>query len=414
MIGACAVGATRISGLLEADDVLRTVAGLRAFGVQVERVESGWVVHGVGVGGFIEPDDVVDLGNSGTGARLLLGLIATQGIRAQFTGDISLRSRPMKRVIEPLSQMGAVFDSRNGGRMPLLINGCAEPVPIDYVLPLPSAQVKSAVLLAALNTPGRTTVTEGEATRDHTENMLKSFGASVDVTDLSCGGRSISVEGYTELKATAVDVPGDPSSAAFPGVAALIVKGSEVTIDNIGLNPLRAGLFETLAEMGADIVIHNLREIAGEAIADITFRYGPLTGVDIPATRAPTMIDEYPIAAIAAACAKGETRMRGLAELRVKESDRFSAIVNGLRACGVNACADGEDIVIVGCGGPLPGGAVITVNHDHRIAMAFLVSGMAANASISIDDEVAIGTSFPSFVNLMNGIGGHIATEILE
>lgn len=409
MIGAAAVGETRISGLLEADDVLRTAAALRALGARIDRSEDGWSVQGVGVGGFSDPDDIVDLGNSGTAARLLLGLLATQDIRLQLTGDASLRSRPMDRVIGPLSQMGAAFDARDGGRMPLVLNGCAEPVPIEYDVPVPSAQVKSAVLFAALNTPGRTTVTEREATRDHTENMLRSFGASIDVSESDDGGRRIEVTGYAELTATDVAVPGDPSSAAFPGVAALLVEGSELTVENIGLNPLRAGLFDTLIEMGAAIDIHNRREAAGEAVADITFRYGPLTGADIPAQRAPAMIDEYPIAAIAAACAVGETRLRGLAELRVKESDRFAAIVNGLTVCGVGVRADGDDIVITGCGGPLPGGAEIPVELDHRIAMAFLVAGMVAKSPILIDDEAAIGTSFPGFVDLMNGIGGRIA-----
>lgn len=410
MIGASAVGETRISGLLEAEDVLRTAAALRALGASVERSADGWSVRGVGVGGFAEPDDIVDLGNSGTAARLLLGLMATQDIRVHLTGDASLRTRPMDRVIGPLSQMGAAFDARDGGRMPLVLHGCAEPVPIEYDVPVPSAQVKSAVLLAALNTPGRTTVTEREATRDHTENMLRAFGASIDVAEMPGGGRCIEITGFAELTATDVAVPGDPSSAAFPGVAALLVEGSEVTVENIGMNPLRAGLFDTLTEMGADIDIHNRRDAAGEAVADITFRYGPLTGVDIPAERAPSMIDEYPIAAIAASCAAGQTRLRGLAELRVKESDRFGAIVNGLAACGVAVRADGDDIVIDGCGGPLPGGAEIPVDLDHRIAMAFLVAGMVAKAPVSIDDEAAIGTSFPGFVELMNGIGGRIAT----
>lgn len=409
MIGASAVGETRITGLLEADDVLRTAAALRALGAGIEKTEHGWRVNGVGVGGFSIPEDIIDLGNSGTAARLLLGLMATQDLKVHLTGDASLRSRPMDRVIGPLSQMGAVFDARDGGRMPLVLHGCAEPIPIDYDVPMPSAQVKSAVLLAALNTPGRTTVTEREATRDHTENMLRSFGAAIEVTSNAEGGRRISVEGFAELTGTPVDVPGDPSSAAFPGVAALLVPGSDVTVENIGMNPLRAGLFDTLLDMGADIDIHNRREAAGEAVADITFRHGSLTGADIPASRAPSMIDEYPIAAIAAACAAGDTRLRGLAELRVKESDRFGAIVNGLSACGVNVRADGDDIVITGCNGKLPGGAEIPVDLDHRIAMAFLVAGMAADAPVSIDDEAAIGTSFPGFVELMNGIGGHIA-----
>lgn len=410
MIGASAVGETHITGLLEAEDVLRTADALRAVGAQIQKTETGWTVNGVGVGGFISPDDVIDLGNSGTAARLLLGLMATQDVKVHMTGDASLRSRPMDRVIIPLSQMGAVFDAGEGGRMPLVLHGSAEPIPVEYTVPVPSAQVKSAVLLAALNTPGTTTVIEREATRDHTENMLRSFGAAIDVSQSAEGGRRIDVTGFAELTATDVAVPGDPSSAAFPGVAALLVPGSEITVENTGMNPLRAGLFDTLRDMGADIDIHNRRDAAGEPVADITFRYGPLTGADIPAARAPSMIDEYPIAAIAAAFATGETRFRGLAELRVKESDRFTAIVDGLTACGVKAVADGDDIVIEGYGAPPPGGAEIAVNLDHRIAMAFLVAGMATRRPVSIDDAAAIGTSFPGFVELMNGIGGNIGS----
>jgi len=412
MIGASAIGQTNITGLLEAEDVLHTTDALRAAGVRIDQSEDRWTVNGVGVGGFSTPENVVDLGNSGTAARLLLGLMATQDIKIHLTGDSSLRSRPMDRVIVPLSEMGTTFDARDGGRMPLVLNGAAEPIPIEYTVPVPSAQVKSAVLLAALNTPGTTTVIEREATRDHTENMLRSFGATIDVTVLAEGGRRIDVTGFAELMATDVAVPGDPSSAAFPGVAALMVPGSEVTVENIGMNPLRAGLFDTLKDMGANIDIHNQREAAGEPVADITFRGGPLTGADIPAARAPSMIDEYPVAAIAAAFATGETRLRGLAELRVKESDRFAAIVDGLTACGVAVAADGDDIVIQGCGGAIPGGAEIPVNLDHRIAMAFLVAGMAADAPVAIDDAAAIGTSFPGFVELMNGIGGNIGPVV--
>ena len=285
MIGAAALGRTTVTGLLEAEDVLRTAGALRALGAGVEKTGDVWVVDGVGVGGFTSPDDIVDLGNSGTAARLLLGLMATHDLTAHLTGDHSLRSRPMDRVIGPLSRMGAAFDARDGGRMPLVVRGAAEPVPIEYDVPVPSAQVKSAVLFAALNTPGRTTVTEREATRDHTENMLRAFGADIDVRAGGDGGRVISVAGYAELTARDVTVPGDPSSAAFPGVAALLVPGSEVTINNVGVNPLRAGLFDTLRDMGADLEIANLRDASGEPVADITFRHGPLTGADIPAAR---------------------------------------------------------------------------------------------------------------------------------
>ncbi len=414
MIGASAVGKTEIRGLLEGEDVLCTAAALREFGARIEQQGDVWSVTGVGVGGFSQPENIIDVGNAGTAARLLMGLLASQDLKVYFTGDASLRSRPMNRVIEPLSKMGAAFDAREGGRMPLTLHGACEPIPINYDLPMPSAQVKSAVLLAALNTPGTTTVTEREATRDHTENMLRSFGASIEVSIMHDGGRKIAVSGFAEMIATNVMVPGDPSSAAYPGVAALIVPGSEVTVENVGMNPLRAGLFETLREMGADLTLTRRRFSAGEQVADITFRHGPLTGVDIPAARAPTMIDEYPIVAVAAAVAKGETRMRGLAELRLKESDRFLAILEGLTASGVAVKADGDDIVIQGCGGLLEGGSEIAVNLDHRVAMSFLVLGVAAQQPISIDDAAAIGTSFPGFVELMNGIGMQISEQKFE
>ena len=409
MIGASAVGETRIQGLLEGEDVLCTAAALRALGARVEKSGDIWSVRGVGVGGFSPPDDIIDVGNAGTAARLLMGLLATQDLKVHLTGDASLRSRPMNRVIVPLSQMGAAFDANEGGRMPLVLDGASEPIPIEYDVPVPSAQVKSAILLAALNTPGTTTVTEREATRDHTENMLRSFGADIAVAETEGGGRRISVTGFAELTATDVTVPGDPSSAAYPGVAALIVPGSEVTVENVGINPLRAGLFETLREMGADLTYTGERDAAGEPVADITFRHGPLSGVDIPAARAPSMIDEYPIVAVAASVASGETRMRGLAELRVKESDRFKAILDGLSACGVAVQADGDDIVIRGCGGMPAGGAEIAVNLDHRIGMSFLVLGLATQKPVTIDDAAAIGTSFPGFVDLMNGIGTNMS-----
>lgn len=405
MVGASAVGRTRIEGLLEADDVLRTAAALNALGADARKEGDAWLVDGVGVGGFLSPDDVLDFGNSGTGARLLMGLMATQDVTAHITGDESLRTRPMDRVIVPLSKMGADFEARDGGKMPLLLRGTPEPIPIDYEVPVASAQVKSSILLAALNTPGRTTVIERKATRDHTENMLRAFGADIEVSDADGGGVAISVTGHAELEATDVVVPGDPSSAAFPGVAALLVPGSELTVENVGMNPLRAGLFETLREMGADLRIENARESGGEPVADLVFRHGPLKGTDVPAERAPSMIDEYPILAVAASYASGETRMRGLAELRVKESDRFAAIVDGLSACGVAVRADGDDIVIEGCGGPPPGGAEIAVHLDHRIAMAFLVMGAAAEKPVRIDDAAAIGTSFPGFSDLMTGLG---------
>ncbi len=367
------------------------------------------LLFGVGVGGLSEPAEPLDFGNSGTGARLVMGLVAGHPITATFIGDASLSRRPMGRVINPLTEMGAHFHAREGGRMPLTLTGARQPMPITYRSPVASAQVKSAIMLAGLNTPGTTTVIEGEATRDHTEHMLKAFGADLDVTVADDGVRRISLTGYAELEARDVVLPGDPSSAAFPGVAALMVPGSDVTIENIGLNPLRAGLFETLQEMDADIEITNVRDQSGEPVGDITFRHGPLTGADIPAARAPSMIDEYPIAAMAAAVASGETRFRGLAELRVKESDRFAAIVDGLVACGVPARADGDDIVVTGQGGPPPGGAEVHVNLDHRIAMAYLVLGLASAKPVTIDDAAAIETSFPGFLELMTGLGADIA-----
>ena len=407
MFGASAVGETRITGLLEAEDVLRTSCALRSFGVSIKRAGEVWCVNGVGVGGFASPPDVVDLGNSGTAARLLMGLLSTQNVTAHLTGDASLRSRPMERVIEPLSRMGANFNFMGSGRMPIVVHGSAEPIPIEYNMPVPSAQVKSAILLAGLSAPGKTIVNERSATRDHTENMLRSFGANVVVDTLRDGGKRIELEGYPELVATDVTVPGDPSSAAYPGVAALLLPGSDVTIEHVGLNSLRTGLFETLVDMGADIEFQNKRDSAGELIGDITFRYRPLRGTHVPADRAPSMIDEYPIAAIAGAFASGETRLCGLAELRVKESDRFSGIIDGLNACGVSARPDKDDIVIEGCGGPPAGSAEIATKLDHRMAMSFLVMGMGTQSPVVIDNAAAIGTSFPGFLDLMTGLGGN-------
>jgi 3-phosphoshikimate 1-carboxyvinyltransferase len=317
----------------------------------------------------------------------------------------------MGRVVEPLSRFGARFVTREGARLPLVVSGAADPVPISYHLPGPSAQVKSSVLLAGLNTPGATTVIEPQATRDHTERMLRHFGAVVDSEPAEGGGKRVTVEGYPELAAAPIVVPGDPSSAAFPLIAALIVPGSEVTIQGVGVNPLRAGLFECLREMGADIVLLNEREEGGEPVADLRARAGTLTGVDIPAERAPRMIDEYPILAVAAACARGRTVMRGLAELRVKESDRLSAIAAGLSGCGVDVAVDGDTLTIDGSGGPPAGGALIETQLDHRIAMAFLVLGLAARLPVRIDDAAPIATSFPSFVELMNGLGAVIRRE---
>lgn len=409
MFGALAVGESRVEGLLEGDDVLRTAAAMRALGAEVVRQDDGtWVLHGRGVGGLQEPADVLDLGNSGTGARLMMGLVASYPFTTIFTGDASLRSRPMKRVTEPLSRMGARFFTRDGGRLPGAVVGTASPLPVTYELPVASAQVKSAILLAGLNTPGITTVIEKEATRDHTELMLRNFGATVEVEYLEDGRRAISVTGFPELTGRHVIVPADPSSAGFPAVAALIVPDSEVLLTGVGMNPLRTGLYTTLREMGADITHLNPREEGGEPVADLLIKASALRGVEVPADRAPSMIDEYPVLAVAAAFASGTTRMNGLAELRVKESDRFAAVVRGLKACGVNVEEEGDTMIVHGNGRPPQGGATIAVNLDHRIAMSFLVLGMASTLPVAVDDAEAIETSFPGFEALMNGLGARI------
>ncbi len=410
MLGALAVGRTEIKGLLEGEDVLATATALRAMGAAIDRAEDGrWLVDGVGLGGLAEPDDVLDLGNSGTSARLLLGILATHPFTAFVTGDASLRRRPMGRVIEPLSRFGAQFHCREGGRLPLAVTGTTSPVPIVYRLPVPSAQVKSAVLLAGLNTPGATSVVETQPSRDHTERMLGHFGARIAIEAEPGGGRRVTVEGQPELIAAPVTVPGDPSSAAFPLVAALIVPGSLVTIANVGLNPSRTGLLLCLKEMGADIALENERSAGGEPVADLRVRAGPLTGADIPASRAPTMIDEYPILAVAASCARGRTVMRGLAELRVKESDRLTGIADGLARCGVRVAIEGDDLIVEGDGGPPKGGTLVETQLDHRMAMAFLVLGLAARDPVQIDDARPIATSFPDFVPLMTRLGATFA-----
>jgi 3-phosphoshikimate 1-carboxyvinyltransferase len=410
MLGALAVGRTEISGLLEGEDVLATAAALNALGAAAAPSGEGrWTVDGVGVGGLCEPENLLDLGNSGTSARLLLGILATHRLTAFVTGDASLRRRPMNRVVEPLSRFGTRFLTRDGGRLPLAVTGAAEPIPIEYRLPVPSAQVKSAVLLAGLNTPGATTVIEPQGTRDHTERMLRHFGATVTTEPAAGGGKRITVEGFPELAAAPIIVPGDVSSAAFPLVAALLVPGSAATIAGVGLNPLRAGLLECLREMGADITLVNERQEGGEPVADLYARAGTLTGADIPAERAPRMIDEYPILAVAAACARGRTVMRGLAELRVKESDRLAGIATGLEACGVRVTVDGDTLTVEGDGGPPAGGALIATQLDHRIAMAFLVLGLVSRQPVRIDDGAPIATSFPDFAALINGLGGTIA-----
>jgi 3-phosphoshikimate 1-carboxyvinyltransferase len=408
MFGALAVGRSTVSGLLEGEDVLRTAAAVRAWGATVARAADGtYSIDGVGIGGLAEPGDVLDLGNSGTGVRLLMGLAATHPITTFFTGDASLRRRPMARVTGPLQRMGAQFHGREGGRLPLAVIGTAHPVPIEYTLPVASAQVKSAVLLAGLNTRYDTSVIEPEPTRDHTENLLRAFGASVKVVDLPQGGRAITVTGQPELRPQNVIVPGDPSSAAFMVVAACIVPGAVVRIENVGINPLRTGLFDTLRDMGADLNFENRREAGGEPVADIVVRQRQLRGIEVPPERAPSMIDEYPILCVAAAFASGRTVMRGIAELRVKESDRLAAMARGLAACGV-AVEEMPDGMIV-TGGEPRGGARIATEMDHRIAMSHLVLGLATKQAVEVDDVGFIDTSFPGFVALMNGLGADIA-----
>ena len=406
MFGALAVGTTEISGLLEGEDVLRTAAAMRALGAEVEQTGPGaWRVSGRGVGGLVEPADVLDMGNSGTAARLLLGLLSGHPLFAVMTGDASLRRRPMKRVTDPLSATGAQFWTREGGRLPLAVRGAADPLPIDYVLPVASAQVKSACLLAGLCAPGTTRVVEPEPTRDHTENMLRHFGATVSVED-TAEGRVVRLEGQPELVAAPVLVPGDPSSAAFPIVAALIVPGSRVVVENVGLNLLRTGLFTTLREMGAALRVENERIAGGEPVGDVVAEHAALSGVTVPPGRAPSMIDEYPVLAVAAAAAQGTTRMRGLAELRVKESDRLSATAALLAANGVRAEIEGDDLVVHGTGGAIPGGGTVETHMDHRMAMSALVMGLAARAPVAVDDAAFIDTSFPGFATLMNGLAG--------
>lgn len=411
MLAGMAIGRSRLLGLLEGEDVLCTAAAMRALGASVERRPDGeWWVEGVGVGGLAEPENFIDLGNSGTSARLLMGLLAGHPVTAFLSGDGSLRRRPMARAAEPLTRMGARIVSREGCRLPLAVIGAREPAAITYALPVPSAQVKSAVLLAGLNTPGRTTVIEREPTRDHSELMLRHFGADVRVISNDDDSIAVTIEGQPELRANGdLVIPGDPSSAAFPAVAALLLPGSDVTILNVGINPFRIGLFETLAEMGAGIEILGHRLAGAEPVADLRIRAAALKGVEVPASRAPSMIDEYPILAVAAAFATGRTVMRGLSELRVKESDRLTAIAEGLAACGVEVAIEGDDLIVEGKGEPPEGGALVNARLDHRIAMSFLVLGMAARRPVAIDDAETINTSFPGFTALMNGLGGGIA-----
>ena len=408
IFGALASGVTEVEGLLEGEDVKRSAAAMRAFGAEVERLGEGhWRVKGQG--GFAEPADVIDCGNAGTGVRLIMGAAAGFDLAATFTGDASLRGRPMNRVMKPLMSMGARFLGRSNGRLPLTLQG-GNLTRLEYRLPEPSAQVKSAVLLAGLHAAGGAHVIEPEATRDHTERMLRGFGAQVLVEDRD-GVRHIELPGGQSLTGTRVRVPGDPSSAAFPIVAALIVPGSEVTVEGVLLNPLRTGLFTTLMEMGADLTITNEREESGELVGDITARYGPLRGVSVPPERAPSMIDEYPILAVAAAHAEGATQMRGIGEMRVKESDRIALMAAGLAASGIGVEEEPEGLIVMGtakANHPARGGAQVVTRGDHRIAMSHLVMGLASDQPITVDEPEMIATSFPTFVSMIQGLGGSL------
>ncbi len=413
ILGALAVGETRVTGLLEGQDVLDTASAMQAFGAEVIRTGAGvWSVHGVGVGGFGEPADVIDCGNSGTGVRLIMGAMATTAITATFTGDASLCKRPMGRVTEPLALFGAQAYGRKGGRLPMTVVGAADPVPVRYATPVASAQVKSAVLLAGLNAPGQTVVIEREPTRDHSERMLAGFGAEVTV-EQSREGRVITLTGQPELRPQSVAVPRDPSSAAFPVCAALIVEGSDIEVPGVSQNLTRNGLYLTLVEMGADITFANPRSEGGEPVADLRVRFsGTMQGVEVPGHRAASMIDEFPVLSVVAACSAGRTVMRGVKELRVKESDRIDAMARGLEACGVRVEEDEDTLIVHGMGpGGVPGGATCATHLDHRIAMSFLVLGLAAIRPVSIDDGAPIATSFPVFEALMQGLGAAVSRD---
>jgi 3-phosphoshikimate 1-carboxyvinyltransferase len=406
ILGALAVGETRITGMLEGEDAVSTANAMKALGALVERTgERAWRVRGVGVGGFAEPAGPLDFGNSGTGCRLAMGAVAGCPITVTFDGDASLRTRPMRRILDPLEKMGArTLEIREGGRLPAVVCGARDPMPIEYEAPVPSAQLKSAVLLAGLAAPGSTTVIEKEATRDHTEKMLKHFGASLRIAAAGQHGKRITLEGQPELEAAPVVVPADPSSAAFPLVAALIVPGSEIVLDGVMLNPLRTGLYTTLKEMGASIEIVEQRNEGGEDVADLRIKAGPLKGVEVPAERAPIMIDEYPILAIAASYAEGVTRMNGLKELRVKESDRLESTAAMLRGNGVAVEIEGDDLIVHGKG-RAAGGGTVTTHMDHRIAMSALVMGLGSEQAVAVDDAAFIATSFPGFTELMRSLG---------
>jgi 3-phosphoshikimate 1-carboxyvinyltransferase len=410
ILSALTVGETAITGLLEGEDVINTGKAMRALGAKVERIGPGnWRVNGVGVAGFAQPPGPLDFGNSGTGCRLVIGAVAGCPIVATFDGDASLRSRPQKRVLDPLERMGArVLSVADGGRLPLTLQGARDPIPIVYEPPAASAQLKSAVLLAGLAAPGETVVIEAEATRDHTERMLRHFGAEVRVEHVGAHGRRVTLRGQPELTPADVTVPADPSSAAFPLVAGLIVPGSDIILDGVMLNPLRTGLFATLREMGATIEELDRRDEGGEDVADLRIRFVPLKGVEVPPERAPSMIDEYLVLAVAAAFAEGTTRMRGLKELRVKESDRLAATADMLRVNGVNVEIEGDDLIVHG-NGRVSGGGLVATHMDHRIAMSALVMGLASDKPVKVDDTAFIQTSFPGFIEMMRAMGGDLS-----
>lgn len=409
IFGALSTGETRISGLLEGEDVLCTVNAMRAMGAMVERHEPGtWRVTGVGVGDLQQPSCELDMGNSGTAARLLMGLVSSHSIRCTFVGDESLSARPMNRVLDPARQVGAIVEASEGGRLPLTITGTEHPSPLDYQTPVASAQIKSAVLLAGLNTPGKTRVRESRATRDHTERMLSAFGANLTVTE-DDNARIIELSGKATLSGQLVDVPGDPSSATFPILAAVLCTDSEVTIEGVGINPLRDGFFHAMRAMGADITFENQRTISGEPVADITARHSALTAAPLDPAIIPNMIDEFPAFFVACACATGTSRLTGLEELRVKESDRIHVMADGLAACGVDLRELDDGIEIVGTGTPPSGGATVATHLDHRIAMAFLMLGLVTENPVTIDNSAPINTSFPGFTDLMQGLGARFA-----
>ena len=411
MLSALAVGRSEVTGLLEGEDVLATATAMRAMGATINRIGEGhYEIYGVGVGGLMEPDDVIDMGNSGTSTRLLMGLIASHDINVMMTGDASLRGRPMRRVITPLTDMGAEVTARDGKFLPLTIRGTDETLPIDYMSPVASAQVKSAILLAGLNTLGRTTVREKTATRDHTERMLTAMGANVMVKKEG-DGRIVSIDGQPELTPVSFEVPGDISSAAFMLVAASIIPGSDITLKGVGLNPLRTGILSALKSMGADIKILNEATLGGEPVGDIRVQAAALTGTSDICVDPSTMIDEFPVLFCAAAVASGTSRFSGLEELRVKESDRLAAMAAGLKANGVELTEFDDGIEIVGAGGHVPGGGLVETHLDHRIAMAFSVLGQMADAPITLDDAAPIQTSFPSFIDLMTGLGAGLVLE---